>query len=88
MGNDNKHEAVDVEEQNDTDTATNEWRSCCFTTDKNAVQFGGQLCVSLLVIMFCMFQLFYNEDCNSQALYTGILMTVVGVWVPTPTFKQ
>lgn len=64
------------------------WRSCCFQCDKRFVMFATRAFISLMVIVFCMIQLFLDPDCSTQSLYVGILTTVIGVWLPSPSYHE
>jgi hypothetical protein len=66
----------------------NNWKSCCLTVDKRAVLFFSQLSISILVILFCCFQLIRLENCEAQSLYSGILTLILGVWCPSPKMTK
>jgi hypothetical protein len=61
------------------------WQSCCMTIDRRATRYFSQLSIALLVITFSIVQLVRNESCESQALYSGLLMTVIGIMLPSPS---
>ena len=56
------------------------WKSCCFELDRRAVSFFTQLFISLLIIVFCLFQLHTLPKCDSSE-YLSLLTMVLGVWV-------
>ena len=62
----------------------NIWHSCCFNLDKRAVLYFSQLGISLTIVSFCIFQLTSLKSCEAQSLYSGIMMTIVGTWLPSP----
>ncbi len=62
------------------------WQSCCMRINKDAIMFFTRAFFTLLVMAFCMIELYYSDTCETQTLYTGILMTCVGVWLPTPAY--
>jgi hypothetical protein len=64
------------------------WKSCCFTVDKHAVAFFSQLFVCCGVMLFCMYQLLHQEDCQGQQMYSGLLTLILGVLIPTPKVKK
>ena len=66
------------------------WRSCCgMMVDKRVIIFFSQLSISISIIIFCMTQLWiHHEDCDKNQLYTGILMTIVGVHLPQPKIHK
>ncbi len=63
----------------------NEWSSCCFKIDRRATRYFTQLGIAIMIISFCIVQLIRNDTCESQQLYSGILMTVIGVMLPSPS---
>lgn len=60
------------------------WRSCCLYVDKHAMFFVVQVVVSMIIIIFSIYQLVYLEDCHSQQMYSSLLTLVVGVFLPSP----
>jgi len=66
------------------------WKSCCgMLIDRRAVIFFSQLAISISIIIFCMTQLWiHHDDCDKNQLYTGILMTIVGVHLPQPKMHK
>lgn len=73
-----------VESKREEKRIDNTWSSCCFRLDKRAVVYFSQLGISLVTISFCIYQLVHLENCEAQSLYSGILMLVVGTWLPSP----
>ena len=61
------------------------WQSCCFVIDRRATKFFAQLIISFLIMVFCIVMLIRNETCESQQLYSGILMTIIGIMLPSPS---
>ena len=74
---------MDIESTQENQT-NNTWNSCCFNLDKRAVVYFSQLGISLSTISFCIFQLTTLKSCEAQSLYSGILMVIVGTWLPQP----
>ena len=73
-------EAVEIE---------NEMKSCCMTMDIRAVKFFSQLGISICILGLCISQLvIHYDDCNSNQMYSNILMMLIGVWVPAPNYKK
>ena len=64
------------------------WRTGCFILDRECTFFATRATFSLVVIFFCVFQLITKVDCNSQSLYIGVLTTIMGVWLPAPSFPN
>ena len=65
----------------------NEWKSCCMTIDRRATRYFSQLAIAFLVMTFCIVQLVRNETCESQQLYSGILTTIFGIMLPSPSLN-
>jgi len=76
--------AIDADEKR----RENEWTSCCLRMDKRAVRFFTQLGISLCIISLCIAQLIRLNDCGSQHAYVGLLMIVIGVWLPSPSLNK
>jgi len=60
------------------------WTSCCFRCDKHAVVYFTQLFIALIIILFCIFKLIYSDGCQTDQLYSSILMLIVGAFLPNP----
>ena len=57
------------------------WRSLCFACEPRSTVFFARLCVSLLVLGFCMYKLIQTEDCATSQYYSGTLTFLLGTWV-------
>ena len=66
----------------------NTWDSCCFRLDRRAAMFFSQLFISLLVMVFCLYQLLTKSSCETDALYSGLLTLILGVYLPQPKIKK
>lgn len=66
------------------------WKCCCLVAYKEELIFFSVYAVLLSVVFFCFFQLATKADCHDQATYIGLLGTVLGVFIPSPTkiFQQ
>ena len=73
---------VDVEERKFAHETG--WRSCCWTVDKRALLYFGQMGVGILIIAFCIAMLATDDSCDSFARYSPLLTLVVGVMLPAP----
>ena len=71
-----------IEQKKDT------WVSCCFKCHKGALVYFTQLTIALIVILFCIVQLLYSNTCEQDSLYSGILMLVVGCFLPNPKINH
>ena len=61
------------------------WHSCCgLTLDRRATLFFSQLSIAISVIGFCIWQLLHSHTCEKDALYSGLLTLVIGVYLPQP----
>lgn len=67
-----------IEQKKDT------WVSCCFKCHKGALVYFTQLTIALIVIIFCIIKLVFSTSCEEDSLYSGILMLVVGCFLPNP----
>lgn len=64
------------------------WESCCFKCDPRIVVFLCQCIVSFFTLILCMFKLFTDDSCEIQSFYGNILMTMIGLWMPSPLVGQ
>lgn len=70
-----------------TDTKV-EWDLCGGKVHHGALQFMTQSLVTLVLVLFCIYQLVTQSDCNSQQLYAGIITFVVGIYIPHPVLHS
>jgi hypothetical protein len=88
LRNDN-NEIINITELEKKIELENVYKSCCLLVDKRALLFFSQLGISISVLAVCIFQLIkHYDDCNSNQMYSNILMMIIGVWVPAPTYKK
>jgi len=57
------------------------WKSCCFDLDRRAVKFFSQLSISLIVVIFSLYQL--HKEKNTD-IYLSLLTMILGVYVEAP----
>jgi hypothetical protein len=58
------------------------WRSCCgCNLDKRAVKFFSQLTISLIVVVFSLYQL-HNE--KNTDIYLSLLTMILGLFIDAP----
>ena len=57
------------------------WRSCCVEMDSRALLFFSQLVISLLVLIFCIYEIATLGE-SQWAQMTGTF--IIGVWLPSP----
>jgi len=68
--------------QVDADIENQKWKSCCFQLEPESTRFFGKLCISLITISLCSFQLITNVDsCSTQIAYSSLLSMVVGSYL-------
>lgn len=60
------------------------WKSGCFRVDPRMFLFSAQLLISLMILTFCLVKLFYSDTCEAQQLYGNIVITLIGLWMPSP----
>jgi hypothetical protein len=65
----------------------NTWRSCCFVSDKRAIQYFSQLFIIAGVMAFSIVQMARLDSCDSQP-YLGLLTLLIGLIIPNPKIKQ
>jgi len=57
------------------------WKSCCFELDRRAVKFFSQLTISLIVVIFSLYQLYKEKNTD---IYLSLLTMILGVYVEAP----
>jgi hypothetical protein len=60
------------------------WRSCCFELDSRMILFTCQYSISIFILLFCLGKLWVSDTCESQSLYGNIVITLIGLWMPSP----
>ena len=70
----------------------NLYSCCCFKekTDRRLLSFMAQFIFSAMLILFSIYQLSITNNCpcsdtNFNTFYTSMLMTVIGIWLPSPS---
>jgi len=60
---------------------------CCSgcVSDARLLVFLSQITIAIGIMGFSMVQLVRSDTCETQNLYVGIVMTIVGVFLPQPT---
>lgn len=81
--------SVDLEAGNIITIANNtnnidEWRSCCFKIQPNALKFFIQSSVLISLIIFSSIMLVVDDKCESQRNYGSLLMFCLGCIMPSP----
>ena len=57
------------------------WKSCCgLRLDRRAVSFFSKFSISLVIILFCLYQLHTKPKCDTSE-YLSLLTMILGVWV-------
>tara|TARA_R110000868_G_scaffold78486_1_gene223959 strand:- start:71 stop:397 length:327 start_codon:yes stop_codon:yes gene_type:complete len=64
------------------------WKSCCILLDRRAVQYFTQIIVIGGTMGFCISKLYFNESCEAQKTYLGLLTLLLGVLIPNPKFSD
>jgi hypothetical protein len=62
--------------------------SCCMRVNKHALVFFAQLAISLIVMGFSIYMLSKSETCEHDAMYSGLLSIIIGVWVRAPSISK
>lgn len=60
------------------------WRSCCLTVDKRALAFFSSLVISLIILLFCIYQLVNKTECEDIQIYISLITMIIGVYLPSP----
>jgi hypothetical protein len=79
---------IEVEDDERKFNHDNTYNSCCLRVDKRALNFFTQASFSASIVIFCITMLVSNQDCGTFSRYSPLLTLVIGVWLPSPQFKQ
>ena len=60
------------------------WRSCCLIINPIAAKYFIQVSVLVGLIVISTTMLVYDNSCNSQRWWSGLLMVAVCVFLPSP----
>jgi hypothetical protein len=63
------------------------WQSACFRVDPRFAIFAVQFIISCCVLGVCVGKLILEDSCETQSFYGNILMTMIGLWMPSPLSK-
>ena len=74
--------------QSDTKDRPKLWISGCFRIDPRVLIFSTQLIITMCILVLCITKLGINDTCENHAFYGNIVMTIVGLWMPSPLFKR
>lgn len=66
------------------------WRSCCFTCDREVVQYVTKTIFSATILCFCLFMIGTNKDpCNGLLnWYTGLVGLIAGSYIEQGSAKM
>ena len=80
-----------IENERAENEIKNYYACCCFKqpTDRRLLTFMAQFGVSIMMIIFSIYKLSVENNCpcsdtNYNNFYSGILMTIIGIWLPSP----
>lgn len=66
----------------------NLWQCCSHATiDKRMITYLVQVCISCIVLLFCMFKLTYLEDGEDPTIWVSLLSGIVGNYLPSAQLK-
>ena len=66
----------------------NTYQSCCLRVDKRALSFFSSLAVSLIVLLFSIYQLINKNKCEDIQIYISLITMVVGIFLPQPNLNN
>lgn len=64
------------------------WFVNSFWLDRRVVIYLTHVCISIVVVTFCMYQLVMLEGCHSQQLYSSLLTFIIGIYLPSPSIQK
>jgi hypothetical protein len=60
------------------------WRSCCAEMDSRALLFFSQLVISLVVLLFAIYEIATLPDAAERSWSEMTATFIIGVWLPSP----
>ena len=72
----------------DDEKHNDEWKSCCITMDRRAVQYFTQIFIICGIMIFNIYQLLNIIECPSQVQYMSLLTFLIGILIPNPKFNK
>lgn len=73
-----------LNDEKDTESTGFLWKTSCRKIDPRMFLFCAQLTITLMVLLFAMSKLFVSDRCEEQMLYGNMVITIVGLWMPSP----
>jgi hypothetical protein len=64
------------------------WSINSYVLDRRSVIYITHVSISMIMILFCMYQLVMLEGCHSQQLYSSLLTLVIGIYLPSPSVPK
>lgn len=64
---------------------------CCCTngmTDKRVLIYCTQVAFGLIVMLFCITQLYIDDRCDRTSIYLPLLTSIIGYFLPSPTMNK
>ena len=64
------------------------WQSACLKKiDPRMFLFCSQFIISIMIRSFCIMKLWKTDSCEAQSLYGNMVITIIGLWMPSPLQK-
>ena len=80
-----KRRRADVELKIEKEKYENEYSTCCSksgTTDARLIRYGSKFSLSILMLVFCFYQIMTSGECSSLLpWYTSIVSMILSVWL-------
>lgn len=66
-----------------------EWKSCCFTINKNFFKYMVQVSISIMILSLSIYKLvILTDNSDEKSLYTSLLTLILGIYSPVPSIKK
>jgi Na+-translocating ferredoxin:NAD+ oxidoreductase RnfA subunit len=79
---------TDIKDKIQTRTNEISWIVNSYILDRRAVIYLTHVCISMIMIIFCMYQLIELNECHSQQLYSTLLTLIIGIYLPSPAVRN
>ena len=74
-------------EHNHEDDDHIEWSICCSKSSKSFIKYITTVCMSVIVLIFCIVMIFSNPD-NDNSIYFSLIGSIIGMFMPAPTLDK
>lgn len=61
---------------------------CCANIERQTIDFAIRMVMIFIILLFAMIQVLRIADVNQKQIYFGIITSILGYLIPSPTLKR